>query len=647
VRLGGLCAVIVTSTAANGWGQSVGPTSKPSSDQAQTTTAAEQAPTTFKKMSLDELLNVEVTTVSREPERLSDAASAIQVITGDEIESSGAVTLPEALELAPNLDVAQVSSHNWAISSRGFNGAPLGNNTLSDKLLVMIDGRTVYTPLFGGVFWDVQNVMLEDVDRIEVVSGPGGTLWGANAVNGVINVVSKSARDTQGLYASGAGGSFLQDAGAVRYGGSIGSNLFYRVYVQRLDYDSTKFSNGTSADDAWNMTQSGMRMDYYPSSGNTLTLQGDVYGGNEGQPVNTKVDGENVIGRWTHVFSPGSDMSVQMYFDDTGRQVGNDISGDTLRTYDIDFQDRFPVGERDNITWGLGYRFMADHVQNFPGVAFIPANEDMQLFSGFVQDEIKIVPDKLKFTIGSKVEHNDFSGYEVEPSVRLAWTPTARQTIWGAVSRAVRSPSRFDTQEVFTDLSTPNEQFVSENVLAYELGYRIRPIDNLSISVAPFYNQYTDIRSLNFNPTVPGSFIFANDQKAESWGLELSADAQIMDWWRLRGGYTYFGKNITATSAGVVPGTDVIEGNDPNNQVMLQSIMNLPHHWQFGVVGRYVDSLPAPHVPAYFSLDARLSWQYNNFEFAVVGQNLLSGRHMEFGSDEIPRSVYGKITYRW
>ena len=439
------------------WAQTAEPTGK--------TNEVKESVNKLKLLSLDQLLNEQVTIVSRTPEKLSQSPSAVQVITGEAIQRSGATTLPEALRLAPNLEVAQVNSHDWAISARGF------NNTLANKLLVMIDGRTVYTPLDAGVFWDAQNVLLEDIDRIEVVSGPGGALWGANAVNGVINIVSKSAKDTQGTYVSAGGGSFLEDYAAFRYGTSINSNLFLRVYGQRLDHDSAIAGNGNDATNTWDMTQGGFRMDGYVADVNQLTLQGDFYSGTEqAQPKDTKVDGQNVLGRWTHTFSEESDLSVQMYFDRTWRDEPG-VFAEDLKTYDFDFQYRLPIGERQSFIWGAGYRLMADHVLNTPALAFLPPDLNLQLFNSFVQDEITLVPDRLKWTLGMKLEHNDFSGFEVEPSTRLAWTPDNRQTVWGAISRAVRSPSRVD-RDFFIPGQAPyllagGPNFLSEDLLAY------------------------------------------------------------------------------------------------------------------------------------------------------------------------------------
>jgi len=598
----------------------------------------------LKKLSLEDLLNQDVTVVKRRAEKLSAAPSAVQVITGEDIHRSGATSLPEALRLAPNLEVAQVNSHDWSISARGF------NNTLADKLLVMIDGRTVYTPLDAGVFWDVQSVLLDDIDRIEVVSGPGGALWGANAVNGVINVVTKSARDTQGLLVQGGGGSLLQDFGAVQYGGSNGSNLFYRVYAQRFDRNSTVFPNGKNADDSWDMSQGGFRMDWYPSESDTFTLQGDDYSGSEPATNGTTfVDGQNLLGRWSHIISDTADLSVQTYFDRTWRQIPN-LLDDELKTYDLDLQLRFGLGARQSVTWGAGYRLMDDDVRNSPAIAFFPSNRNIQLFSGFVQDEITLIPDRLQLTLGTKLEHNDFSGVEVQPSARLAWTASEKQTFWAAFTRAVRSPSRVDADAELP--ATPpfvlsgNKDFDSETVLAYETGYRVRPIKPLSLSLASFYNDYSRLRSID--QVAPGQFVIGNGFEGQTWGFELSGTYQAADWWRLRGGYTYLNKLLWTHDP--LASAGIREGDDPKNQALIQSIMNLPANFQLDLVGRYVDSLDNPRVPSYITFDARIAWWWKDrLEISVVGQNLAHSQHPEFGSpgarEEIPRSVFGKVAW--
>ena len=603
----------------------------------EVTTAAE-----LKQLSLEALMNQDVSVVTRRPEKLLESPSAVQVITGEDIHRSGATSLPEALRLASNLEVAQVNSHDWAISARGF------NNTLANKLLVMIDGRSVYTPLDAGVFWDVQNVLLDDVDRIEVVSGPGGTLWGANAVNGVINIVTKSARDTQGILVEGGGGSFLQDSGAIRYGGSVGTNLFYRVYGQRFDRNAALLPSGKNAPDSWDMSQGGFRLDWYQTEENTFTLSGDSYAGSENTlPGNTFLDGQNLLGRFTHTISDTSDLSVQAYFDRTWRDISQSF-GEDLKTYDFDFQFRFALGSRQSITWGAGYRLMQDEVHNTAALAFIPPKRNMQLFSGFIQDEVTLLPDRLQLSLGTKLEHNDFSGLEAQPSARLAWTPTERHTIWAAVSRAVRSPSRIDT-----DVELPgvppfrligDKNFQSETVLAYEAGYRVRPIDRATFSLATFYNDYNNLRA--FAPTSPTTFIINNGFNGQSWGVELSGTYQATDWWRLRAGYTYLHQDLWPGSAKSAP--NLQEGNDPQHQVMLQSIMNLPAHFQLDVTGRYIDTLQNPSVPSYVSFDARVAWWWKDkVEISLVGQNLWDNQHPEFGAaatrQEIPRSVFAKI----
>ena len=601
-------------------------------------------PAELKRLSLEALLNQDVTVVARRPQKLSESPSAVQVITGEDIHNSGATSLPEALRLASNLQVAQVNSHDWAISARGF------NNTLANKLLVMIDGRTVYTPLDAGVFWNAQNVLLEDIDRIEVVSGPGGTLWGANAVNGVINIVTKSARDTQGLLIEGGGGSFLQDFGAVRYGGGNGTNLFYRVYGQRFDRNGAVFPSGKVGGDSSDMTQGGLRMDWYPNAENTLTIQGDSYAGSENtQPGNTFPDGQNVLGRWLHTISDTSDLSVQAYFDRTWRDISQSFAED-LKTYDIDFQFRFGLGERQSITWGAGYRLMQDNVRNSATIAFIPPEKNMQLFSGFVQDEITLIPDRLQLTLGTKLEHNDFSGFEFQPSARLAWTPAERHTVWAAISRAVRSPSRIDSDVEIPGTApfqiTGDKDFAAETVVAYEAGYRVRPVDKLALSLASFYNDYNHLRSLD--QLSPTNFVLGNKFQGQTWGVELSGTYQVAGWWRLRGGYTYLNKLLWTHSP--IANPSIREGNDPANQFLIQSSMNLPAHFQVDVVGRYVDTLANPHVPSYISFDARLAWWWkDSLEISIAGQNLWDNQHPEFGPaatrEEIPRSVFGKVAW--
>lgn len=615
-------------------------------------------PSALKTLSIEQLMDIEVISVSRRPKRLSETASAIQIITQEDIRRSGATSLPEALRLASNLEVAQIDSRQWAISARGF------NSMASNKLLVLIDGRTVYTPLFAGVFWDVQDTLLEDIDRIEVISGPGATLWGANAVNGVINVITKHTKDTQGGLLIGGGGTELNGLGGMRYGGALGTNLQYRVYGKYFDRDSTVLPDGRDASDDWHIGQGGFRMDWDASEDKAFTVQGDFYEGRISQASVDEIDvsGANVIGRWSHTFSEDSDLTLQFYYDRTHRNIPGAFAED-LDTYDVDFQHRFPVGERHDIVWGLGYRLIADDIGNTPVLAFLPSQVSRQWFSGFVQDEIALWKDRAHLTLGTKIEHNDYTGFEFQPSGRLAWKLSEQQTLWSAISRAVRTPSRID-RELFSPDSPPfllagGPDFDSEKLLAYELGYRVQPLSRLALSVAAYYNNYDDLRSLEkVSPLTPFPVLIANGLEGESYGVELTADYRVTDWWRLRAGYTELRIDIRPK-----PGSNDIsagsnESHDPERFFSLRSSLDLPGHWELDGAFRYVSRIENQQVPAYGELDVRLGWRPSpDLEFSIVGQNLLHDNHAEFGAlantrgeitrREIERGVFGKIVWRF
>lgn len=612
---------------------------------------AEEGVKTYKKLSLAELMDLEVTLVSRRPEKLSETASSIQVITGDDIRRRGATSIPEALRLATNLSVAQVDSNRWAISARGF------NSTISDKLLVMLDGRTLYTPLYAGVFWDVQDTMLEDIDRIEVISGPGGTLWGANAVNGVINITTKQAKDTQGLLLTGGGGTELRGFGGFRYGGALSPTLHYRVYTKYFDRDSSLRAGGADGNDAWHMAQSGFRLDWTPNRDDLLTFQGDIYGGRIDQPSpgDTEVGGGNLLGRWTHTFSPDSDLQVQWYYDRTHRDIPGTIKQD-LGTHDFDLQHRFAAGERHLFVWGLGYRRFDDHVVNPPQLAFLPADLVHEVFSGFVQDEIALVPERLSLTLGTKVEHNDYTGWEIQPSARLAWKPTETRTVWMAVSRAVRTPSRID-RDFFAPRDPPfttlqgGPGFDSEKLMAYELGYRVQATSRLSLTVATYYNDYDDLRSVEqASPPAPLPVFIGNGLEGESYGAELSADYRVTESWRLQAGYTRMVVHLRPRAGSTDSGVGLSEANDAGNQFFLRSSLDLPWNLEFDASFRHVGTIASQGVPAYQELQLRLGWRpTQNLEISIVGQNLLDGQHPEFGPPasrhEIERGVYAKVQW--
>jgi iron complex outermembrane recepter protein len=605
----------------------------------------------LKSLSIEELMNIEVTLVSRAPVKLTEVASAIQVITRNDILRSGATNIPEALRLASNLQVAQLNANAWIISARGF------NTIFANKLLVMIDGRTVYTPLFGGVLWAMQNVLLEDIERIEVVSGPGGTLWGANAVNGVINIITRSTNETQGTYISGLAGDFVNHVAAVRHGGKINENLHYRVYAQNYRRNSTLLPEGGDNSDQWYLSQAGFRMDWQASNKDAVVFQGDAYQGNRKTvPAESPFDGQNAMARWTHTLSETSNFIVQTYFD---RYWTNDAPGalaDQLQTFDIDFQHQFTLGKQHEILWGIDYRNVNDHVINRTiNVGLLPTRKNLDLISGFVQDAISI-GEKTKFTVGTKILHNVYSGIEIQPSARLSFSVSPHDFVWAAISRAIRAPSRLDVDYYLPTFPVPPESpsvaggpdFTSEKLLAYEAGYRLQPGERSTFSIAGFYNVYRDLYSVE---ALPGTLTYQiqNGSEGESWGGEFTGTYQILDPWRIKLGYTYINKDLRNK-----PGRDFDPsylGNDSRNQAVLQSILNLPKGFQLDLTARYLDYLPAtlatPEVPEYFTFDARIALQLKYFEFSVVGQNLATEEHVEFGTLSIPRSVYGRITCRF
>jgi iron complex outermembrane receptor protein len=607
----------------------------------------------LKRMGLSELMRIEVTSVSKSPEDLFEAASAIQVVTGNDIQRSGAATLPDALRLAPNLEVAQVNASQYAISARGF------DNVLSNKLLVMIDGRSVYTPLYAGVFWDVQNVLLEDVDRIEVISGPGGTLWGANAVNGVINIISKDSKDTQGIYASASAGTTLKDFGAARYGSKLSDDLYFRVYGERFDLGSTNLLNGQDAHDNYYMDQSGFRMDWEPTL-STVTLQGDLYDGRPDPDGNSPVTakGGNIVGRWKLPFSSSSDMQLQLYYDWTLRNFNNGFV-ERVGTYDADWQHRFALGPGQEVIWGLGYRLMDDVESDLPLFGFQPAQKYLHLSSAFVQDEITIVKNILRLTIGSKFEHNDYTGFDAQPSGRLAWTPNERTTVWGAISRGVRTPSRIERDFAVSlapgvPLLEGDNGFISEKVRAYEVGWRLRPVRECSLSLSTFYNQYTDLRSATPGPPPFGIPItIGNSDQGNSFGAEFSADAQLAYCWQMRGGYTLFKKHLEVRAGSQDLNNATAESDDPEQEFVIQSSLDITSDIRADTVVRYVQALSNPYVPYYIGLDIRGTYRVTEkIELSIVGQNLLKKNHQEFvpsspAPREIPRSMYGNATLRW
>lgn len=626
----------------------------------------------LKRLNVEDLMNVEVTSVARHPEKLLEAASAIQVITQEQIRRSGATSIPEALRLADNLQVAQKNSHDWAISARGF------NTDLGNKLLVMIDGRTVYTPLYSGVFWDEQDYLLGDIDRIEVISGPGGALWGANAVNGVINIITKSAEDTQGFSAEIGGGSQPHDLVGGRYGGQVGSETHFRVYGKYFDRGDEVLANGNPAMDSWRQGRAGFRADSKVSSQDGLTVQGDFYEGHEDQQSAgaTETSGGNILGRWTRILSDESDLSLQSYFDRThlADPVPPLLAGgvqfspagtfyDDLTTYDVDFQHRFQLDVRNRIVWGAGFRSTHDADINAPALGFLPAVLDQKLYSVFLQDEIHLRQD-LSFTLGTKLEHNDYTGFEFEPDARLSWSLSSSQNLWAAASRAVRTPSRIDHDlsqgtPPYLVLLKGGPDFASESVIAYELGYRARLNSTFTSSVSGFYNEYNDVRSTSFTPTTILPLYFANNLQGDTYGLEFGGNCQVTSAWSLHLGYTLLRERLRVAPGQFDLSNGINETADPKHQFSIRYSLNLPGHVELDSGLRWVDSLltnngpTAGTVPAYFELDTRLAWHASDrLELSLVGQNLLHNHHTEYGFPapsrvEIQRSLYGRLAWRY
>ncbi len=603
----------------------------------------------FKKLTLAQLMDIEVTSVSRRPETLADVASAIQVVTSDDIRRVGATRLPDALRLISNLQVAQIDARQWAIAARGF------NNTTTNKLLVQLDGRTLYTPLFAGVFWDVQDTLMDDADRIEVISGPGATQWGSNAVNGVINITTKHARDTQGSLIKGVVGTVHRVAGA-RQGTRIGPGAFVRVYGKYSDSNDSLAPTGLPGNDAWRLTQGGFRADWDRASRDRFTLQGDGYAGriDTATANDIEVDGANLLARWSRTFAPQDDLSVQAYYDFTHRVIPNSIA-EHLRIFDLDLHRSQPFGDHQ-LSWGGGFRAMDDRVRNAPGIAFYPADVKRNWYNAFVQDEVSLLANRLRLTAGIKVEHNPYTGAEVQPTVRAAWRGSAGQRWWGAISRAMRTPSRID-RELFLPADPPytitgGPGFVSETLIASELGYRVEPRPGMALSLATFYHDYDDLRSLEPSLVAGGPSTIANGITGRSYGVEASLDYRPREGWRFRLGYLEQ-RVSSRTKPGSRDFTSIrSQVLDPGRQGVLNIQVDLSKRTSLDISLRYVGEIENQSVPAYTEADVRLSWRPKpEWELALIGRNLLDASHPEFGTAatrrEVERNLNAAFTWRY
>ena len=583
-------------------------------------------------MSLEELANLEVTSVSRRAERLADAPAALYVITGEDIRRSGVTSLPEALRLAPNLEVARIDSRQYAISARGF------NNSIGNKLLVLIDGRAVYTPLFSGVFWDAQDTLLEDVERIEVISGPGATLWGANAVSGVINIITRRAADTRGTLAEAGVGNKERGLSA-RHGFDLAGGAM-RIYAKAFDRDHTVRADGSAVRDDWQNAQGGFRGDW-----GGFTLQGDVYRGTSEQAIGDDItlSGGNLRGRLTR----GS-LQAQVYYDNTQRDIPGTFA-ERLNTFDAQLQHSFQATPEQLVTWGGGHRRAYDNVSNSALLAFLPEKKTLRWTNVFAQDEIAL-GSRWRLTLGTKFESNVYTGTDFLPSARLAWKPDPQQLVWSAASRAVRAPSRLD-RDLFSPAQPPfilagGPDFRSELVKAYELGYRAQRA-NLSYSVTGFYNQYDDLRSVE---QVGSVFVLGNKMEGNGKGVEAWGTLQAARNWRLSAGALFLDPHLRLKPDSTDTSGIAAAGNDPRHQFSLRSSLDLAGNQHFDVMARYVGELPNPQVPAYTAVDARYAWQMRReLELSVTAQNLFDRAHPEFGAaparSELERAVFVRI--RW
>ncbi|MBN8547913.1 MAG: TonB-dependent receptor [Deltaproteobacteria bacterium] len=632
-------------------------------------------------LALEDLLNQEVSSVLRKEEPLSEAPSAIYVLTAEDIRRSGAQNIPEALRLVPGITVVQEDSNSWQVTTRGF------DSDGTAKLLVLVDGRSVYSPLFSGVFWDVQDVMLEDIDRIEVIRGPGAVSWGENAVNGVINIISRDARDTQGGLVSAGGGKEQRGFGSVRYGGKIGEDTDYRIYSKYFNRGEYHLEDGQSAQDGWDMLRGGFRADSRPSSDDHITWQGDIYDGKSAERTSTftsfappfreeirnrtKLHGGNTLLRYTHDNSTTSQIALQGYFDRTYRST--DFGTESRDTYDLDFQHRFQLSESHDFVYGADYRITSDEIQNSTALVFDPSRRTDHLATAFVQDEYSIVKDVFSLIPGTKIGHNDYTHFEYQPALKAVWTPRRNQTLWASVSRAVRTPARIDEDvtayvsgSVLPDGTSNvlsikgNREFDSEDLMAYEIGYRAAPYKNFSFDIATFWQEYDHLLSLEpGSPYLESSpapahlispYVIGNNINGRAYGVETFATWRVLDNFTLSATYTFTELSFSQDSGAPDPFIEGLAPRTPRNQATVRAHFNLPWDLEFDSIAYYVDSIPAYDVPSYIRTDARIGWKATpQLSFDLIGQNLFDARHREFGPTtvEIERAYFGRVTYRF
>lgn len=629
----------------------------------------------------ERLMGMELTSAARARQKLSETAAAAYVITQEDIRRSGMTSIPELLRLVPGLNVAQINASQWAISARGL------NSRFAGEILVMIDGRIVYSPLLSGVFWDVQDTVLEDIDRIEVVRGPMAALWGANAVNGIINIITKKASDTLGGMIASGYGNQEQGWGAVRYGRSLGQSIFARAYAKYLSRNDSANALGEDAFDNWNILRGGSHLDWQPTTQDALTFQGDVFGGHENQiyprltpvppyfgtlPSRTPVSGGNILGRWGRALNDHSDISLQAFYD---RSERNDlVIGETRATSDLDFQYHVETGRYHDFTGGLGYRYTRGQIGSSLGTLMPTEDHGDSLYSGFVQDEINLIRDRLRLTLGARMEHNVYTGFEVNPALRLLWTPHKRRTFWASISRAAIVPSRLETMgqidlEVFPGNPLPVVATISGNLnlqagslKAYEAGFRMGTTTRFFIDVAAYYNVYQHLVRLEPEPPrvaqdpppahIQALFVTRSELKGDMAGAELSASWSATKQWRVIPGYTWTIAHWTPADAGRNALGLSLFADSPRHQAQVRSQLDLPHAMEFDITAFRISGIPHKAVPGYTRVDARLGWSVRpKLGLDLVLQNLQDLQHPEFitlfGSQatEVRRSICGKVTW--
>jgi iron complex outermembrane recepter protein len=642
--------------------------------------ADRSSPSAF-DLSIEQLGQIQVTTASRRPEGLDVTPAAVYVITAEDIRRSGVTTIQDALRLAPNVEVARNNSHQWTISIRGF------SSDLSNKLLVLIDGRSVYSPLYAGVFWDVQDVLLADVERIEVVAGPGGAVWGANAVNGVINIITQSAQDRQGLYAEAGAGNEEQAFGALRYGWKGGEKLWLSAFVKSFDRDSTKIAaTGADGDDDWHLSHGGFALTWQPDTDDRVNVRADLYAGDEstltrsdftlgtlpatGIPANVPVSGNSVTANWRHALDAGASWRLQFYFDHTDRQIPGSFN-EARSTYNVAFLHDLSSKSRHDLQWGIEYRSTADDIGNTQFSSFIPPSRTDQTLSAFAQDRIELKKDRTYLTLGTKLEHNDYTGYEHEPSVRFTWQPGGgRQTLWAAASDAVRIPARLNTDvHLYAPVSVPglppiyinvngNPNFLSETLRAYEVGYRVPINDKLSLDVTAFDNYYDHLMTnepagpLFAVPGPPPYLIIpaveGNGMKGENHGGSFALNWQPLSRWRLQFHGSFLTMDLESKPGSADVNSLKIAGNSPRSMLSVLSFLELGRGFMLYTGLRHVDKLPSLQVPAYDALDVSFAWRPNDrLRLSLTAQSLNDAEHIEFGGGNlIERSVLARFEWR-